>query len=158
MFPVVYTPPMDHLTSITRVMSHASPLQHLQPSSSNRSVTFPSCASDVTKHLVQQVCVSRVCRMSNYSNKHAALGGKLWQSAVARQTLFCLFSKLETSKRDVKWLHAVSGEWFEEIQKKKFKDDPDVRSLVRPPLTFRLKKKTPKGGESEREGGWVLLQ
>ncbi|KAM5180580.1 exophilin-5 [Mantella aurantiaca] len=59
--------------------------------------------------------------------------------------------KLETSKRDVKWLHAVSGEWFEEIQKKKFKNDPDVRSLVRPPLAHRLKKKTPKGdSESSR--------
>ncbi|XP_063807666.1 exophilin-5 [Pseudophryne corroboree] len=55
--------------------------------------------------------------------------------------------KLKSSKRDVKWLHALSGEWFEEIQKKKFKDDTDVRSLVRPPLTH-LGKKTPKG-ESE---------
>ncbi|XP_040282190.1 exophilin-5 [Bufo bufo] len=54
-------------------------------------------------------------------------------------------SKLKSWKRDVKWLHAVSGEWFEEIQKKKFKDDPDVRSLVGPPLNHRLKKKTPKG-------------
>ncbi|XP_018411736.1 PREDICTED: exophilin-5 [Nanorana parkeri] len=60
-------------------------------------------------------------------------------------------SKLGTSKRDVKWLHAVSGEWFEEIQKKKFRDDQDVRNLVRTPLTHRLKKKTPKGDlESSR--------
>ncbi|XP_075054998.1 exophilin-5 [Mixophyes fleayi] len=53
--------------------------------------------------------------------------------------------KLKSSKRDVQWLHVLSGEWFEEIQKKKFKDDTDVRSLVRPPLTHHLKKKTPKG-------------
>ncbi|XP_053312058.1 exophilin-5 [Spea bombifrons] len=55
-------------------------------------------------------------------------------------------SKLQASKRDVKWLHAASGEWFDEIQKKKFKNDPDVRSLVRPPLTHQLKKKPPRGG------------
>ncbi|KAM9319832.1 exophilin-5 [Gastrophryne carolinensis] len=53
-------------------------------------------------------------------------------------------SKLQATKRDVKWLHAMSGEWFGEIQKKKFKDDPDVRTLVKPPLTRHLKKKTPK--------------
>ncbi|KAM8977646.1 exophilin-5 [Pelodytes ibericus] len=57
-------------------------------------------------------------------------------------------SKLQTAKRDVKWLHAVSGEWFEEIQKKKFKNDPDVRNLVKPPLTYRLRKR-PLKGDSE---------
>lgn len=68
--------------------------------------------------------------------------------------IFC-FSKLKSWKRDVKWLHGVSGEWFEAIQKKKFKDDPDVRSLVRPPLTHHLKK-TPEGGESINLGGGGL--
>uniref|UniRef100_A0A8C5PBI1 RabBD domain-containing protein n=1 Tax=Leptobrachium leishanense TaxID=445787 RepID=A0A8C5PBI1_9ANUR len=61
------------------------------------------------------------------------------------------FQQTQSSKRDVKWMHAASGEWFEEIQKKKFKNDPDVRNLVRPSLTRHLRKKPPKGGsESPR--------
>ncbi|KAG9465729.1 hypothetical protein GDO78_017838, partial [Eleutherodactylus coqui] len=64
--------------------------------------------------------------------------------------VFC-FSKLKCWKRkDVKWLHAVSGEWFEEILKKKFKDSPDVRCLVKPPLTHHLKKTPQAEPESSR--------
>ncbi|XP_078513180.1 exophilin-5 [Lissotriton helveticus] len=49
-------------------------------------------------------------------------------------------SKLQNAKRDIKWLHGVTGEWFEEIQRKKFRNDPDVSSIVKQPLTYRLKK------------------
>ncbi|XP_041438622.1 uncharacterized protein LOC121400059 isoform X2 [Xenopus laevis] len=46
--------------------------------------------------------------------------------------------KLQSKKKDGKWLHAASGEWFEEIQKEKYKDERDVRSLVKDPLACRL--------------------
>ncbi|XP_069058415.1 exophilin-5 isoform X2 [Pleurodeles waltl] len=48
-------------------------------------------------------------------------------------------SKLQNAKRDIKWLQGVTGEWFEEIQKKKFRNDTDVSSIVKQPLTYRLK-------------------
>ncbi|XP_030056135.1 exophilin-5 [Microcaecilia unicolor] len=51
-------------------------------------------------------------------------------------------SKLQSTKRDIKWLHGVSGEWFEEIQRKKFRNDPDVSSILRQPLTYRLRRIT----------------
>ncbi|XP_029458332.1 exophilin-5 isoform X2 [Rhinatrema bivittatum] len=49
-------------------------------------------------------------------------------------------SKLQSAKRDIKWLHGVTGEWFEEIQRKKFRNDPDVSSMLKQPLAYKLKK------------------
>eukprot|EP00079_Xenopus_tropicalis_P010276 XP_002934985.1 PREDICTED: exophilin-5 isoform X1 [Xenopus tropicalis] len=51
--------------------------------------------------------------------------------------------KLQGKKKDGKWLHAASGEWFEEIQKEKYKEERDVRSLVRQPLSCRLQETSP---------------
>ncbi|MEE6472800.1 hypothetical protein FKM82_009731 [Ascaphus truei] len=59
-------------------------------------------------------------------------------------------SKLQRTKRDLKWLHGVTGEWFEEIQRKKFKNDPGVWSLLKQPMTYRLKKKSPKDSEDSK--------
>ncbi|XP_069496361.1 exophilin-5 isoform X2 [Ambystoma mexicanum] len=50
-------------------------------------------------------------------------------------------SKLQNAKRDIKWLQGATGEWFEEIQRKKFRNDTDVSSMLKQPLTHRLKKK-----------------
>ncbi|KAM4702090.1 exophilin-5 [Discoglossus pictus] len=53
------------------------------------------------------------------------------------------------TKRDLKWLHGVTGEWFEEIQRKKFKNDPDVRSLLQQPLNVQIKPKNTKEDPEE---------
>ncbi|KAG8452939.1 hypothetical protein GDO86_004659 [Hymenochirus boettgeri] len=58
-------------------------------------------------------------------------------------------SKLQRQATDVRWLRAASGEWFREIQKKKFRNERDVTSLVKCPLTCRLKETKPQV-ESEK--------
>nr|XP_019574276.1 PREDICTED: exophilin-5 isoform X1 [Rhinolophus sinicus] len=49
-------------------------------------------------------------------------------------------SKLQKTKRDIRWLQGVTGEWFEEIQRKKFCNETDVSQMLKQPLTYRLKK------------------
>ncbi|XP_004688909.1 PREDICTED: exophilin-5 [Condylura cristata] len=49
-------------------------------------------------------------------------------------------SKLQKTKRDVRWLQGVTGEWFEEIQRKKFCNETDVSQMLKLPLTYRLRK------------------
>ncbi|KAI5271321.1 Exophilin-5 [Manis pentadactyla] len=49
-------------------------------------------------------------------------------------------SKLQKTKRDIRWLQGVTGEWFEEIQRKKFCNEMDVSQMLKQPLTFRLRK------------------
>ncbi|KAM8814279.1 exophilin-5 [Rhynchonycteris naso] len=49
-------------------------------------------------------------------------------------------SKLQKTKRDIRWLQGVTGEWFEEIQRKKFCDETDVSQMLKQPLTYRLRK------------------
>uniref|UniRef100_A0A673U7D7 Exophilin 5 n=1 Tax=Suricata suricatta TaxID=37032 RepID=A0A673U7D7_SURSU len=48
--------------------------------------------------------------------------------------------KLQTTKRDIRWLQGVTGEWFEEIQRKKFCNETDVSQMFKQPLTYRLRK------------------
>ncbi|XP_036758543.2 exophilin-5 isoform X3 [Manis pentadactyla] len=48
--------------------------------------------------------------------------------------------KLQKTKRDIRWLQGVTGEWFEEIQRKKFCNEMDVSQMLKQPLTFRLRK------------------
>lgn len=47
-------------------------------------------------------------------------------------------SKLQKTKRDIRWLQGATGEWFEEIQRKKFCNETDVSQMLKPPLTYRL--------------------
>ncbi|XP_021494354.1 exophilin-5 isoform X1 [Meriones unguiculatus] len=49
-------------------------------------------------------------------------------------------SKLQKTKRDIRWLQGATGEWFEEVQRKKFCNEADVNQMLKPPLTFRLQK------------------
>ncbi|XP_006899110.1 PREDICTED: exophilin-5 [Elephantulus edwardii] len=49
-------------------------------------------------------------------------------------------SKLQKTKRDIRWLQGVTGEWFEEIQRKKFCNETDVSQMLKPPLTYRLQR------------------
>lgn len=49
-------------------------------------------------------------------------------------------SKLQKTKRDIRWLQGATGEWFEEIQRKKFCNETDVNQMLKPPLTYRLQK------------------
>ncbi|XP_006151022.1 exophilin-5 isoform X1 [Tupaia chinensis] len=53
-------------------------------------------------------------------------------------------SKLQKTKRDIRWLQGVTGEWFEEIQRKKFCNETDVSQMLKPPLTYRLTKEMAK--------------
>ncbi|XP_042538642.1 exophilin-5-like [Dipodomys spectabilis] len=48
--------------------------------------------------------------------------------------------KLQKTKRDIRWLQGVTGEWFEEIQRKKFCNETDVSQMLKQPLTYRLRK------------------
>ncbi|CAH6867855.1 Exph5 [Phodopus roborovskii] len=48
--------------------------------------------------------------------------------------------KLQKTKRDIRWLQGATGEWFEEIQRKKFCNETDVSQMLKPPLTYRLRK------------------
>ncbi|XP_006834024.1 PREDICTED: exophilin-5 [Chrysochloris asiatica] len=47
-------------------------------------------------------------------------------------------SKLQKTKRDIRWLQGVTGEWFEEIQRKRFCDETDISQMLKQPLTYRL--------------------
>nr|KAF6437547.1 exophilin 5 [Molossus molossus] len=49
-------------------------------------------------------------------------------------------SKLQKTKRNSRWLQGVTGEWFEEIQRKKFCNETDVSQMLKQPLTYRLRK------------------
>ncbi|XP_039601551.1 uncharacterized protein zmp:0000000991 [Polypterus senegalus] len=50
-------------------------------------------------------------------------------------------SKLQHAKKDLKWLHGVTGQWFEEIQKKKLKKDGH-QSIVTQSHSPAFKKKS----------------
>ncbi|XP_032636090.1 exophilin-5-like isoform X1 [Chelonoidis abingdonii] len=49
-------------------------------------------------------------------------------------------SKLQKKKRDVTGLQGVTGEWFEEIQRKKFQNEIDVNRMLKRPLAHWLRK------------------
>uniref|UniRef100_A0A8C8S7X7 Exophilin 5 n=1 Tax=Pelusios castaneus TaxID=367368 RepID=A0A8C8S7X7_9SAUR len=49
-------------------------------------------------------------------------------------------SKLQKKKQEVTGLQGVTGEWFEEIQKKKFQNDSDVSRMLKRPLAHWLGK------------------
>ncbi|XP_075403930.1 exophilin-5 [Tenrec ecaudatus] len=49
-------------------------------------------------------------------------------------------SKLQKTKRNIRWLQGVTGEWFEEIQRKKFCNETDVGRMLKQPLTCRLRR------------------
>lgn len=59
------------------------------------------------------------------------------------------FSKLQKTKRDIRWLQGVTGEWFEEIQRKKFCNEMDVSQMLKQPLTYRLRKGMAENGEKK---------
>ena len=67
--------------------------------------------------------------------------------------LFCFVfcSKLQKTKRDIRWLQGATGEWFEEIQRKKFCNETDVNQMLKPPLTYRLQKGMAKNGENKNK-------
>nr|XP_014971108.2 exophilin-5 isoform X3 [Macaca mulatta] len=58
-------------------------------------------------------------------------------------------SKLQKTKRDIRWLQGVTGEWFEEIQRKKFCNETDVSQMLKQPLTYRLRKEMAKNDPIE---------
>ncbi|XP_028639448.1 exophilin-5 [Grammomys surdaster] len=58
-------------------------------------------------------------------------------------------SKLQKTKRDIRWLQGATGEWFEEIQRKKFCNETDVNQMLKPPLTYRLQKGMAKNDSME---------
>ncbi|XP_007934767.1 exophilin-5 [Orycteropus afer afer] len=58
-------------------------------------------------------------------------------------------SKLQKTKRDIRWLQGVTGEWFEEIQRKKFCNETDVSQMIKQPLTYRLRKEMAKNDPVE---------
>ncbi|XP_034614719.1 protein O-glucosyltransferase 3 isoform X1 [Trachemys scripta elegans] len=49
-------------------------------------------------------------------------------------------SKLQKKKQDVTGLQGVTGEWFEEIQRKKFRNEIDVNRMLKRPLAHWLRK------------------
>lgn len=64
-------------------------------------------------------------------------------------TFLFYFSKLQKTKRDIRWLQGVTGEWFEEIQRKKFCNEADVSQMLKQPLTYRLRKGMAENGEKK---------
>nr|XP_012629191.1 exophilin-5 isoform X1 [Microcebus murinus] len=60
-------------------------------------------------------------------------------------------SKLQKTKRDIRWLQGVTGEWFEEIQRKKFCNETDVSQMLKQPLTYRLRKEMAKNDPIESQ-------
>lgn len=58
-------------------------------------------------------------------------------------------SKLQKTKRDIRWLQGVTGEWFEEIQRKKFCNETDVSQMLKQPLKYRLRKEMAKNDPME---------
>uniref|UniRef100_A0A8C0G348 Exophilin 5 n=1 Tax=Chelonoidis abingdonii TaxID=106734 RepID=A0A8C0G348_CHEAB len=69
-------------------------------------------------------------------------------------------SKLQKKKRDVTGLQGVTGEWFEEIQRKKFQNEIDVNRMLKRPLAHWLRKTSRNGELSGLEGtsGGHLVQ
>ncbi|KAF6103246.1 exophilin 5 [Phyllostomus discolor] len=67
----------------------------------------------------------------------ASLSDQMWHQLGFRKLLYF---KLQKTKRDIRWLQGVTGEWFEEIQRKKFCNETDVSQMLKQPLTYRLKK------------------
>ncbi|XP_023410539.2 exophilin-5 isoform X2 [Loxodonta africana] len=59
------------------------------------------------------------------------------------------FSKLQKTKRDSRWLQGVTGEWFEEIQRKKFCNETDVSQMLKQPLMCRLSREMAKNDPVE---------
>ncbi|XP_072849765.2 exophilin-5 isoform X4 [Pogona vitticeps] len=49
-------------------------------------------------------------------------------------------SKLDKKKEEATGLPGVNGEWFEEIQKRKFQNDSDASRMFKQPLAHRLRK------------------
>ncbi|XP_043360165.1 exophilin-5 isoform X2 [Dermochelys coriacea] len=49
-------------------------------------------------------------------------------------------SKLQKKKQDVTGLQGVTGEWFEEIQRKKFLNETDANRMLKRPLAHWLRK------------------
>ncbi|XP_066477338.1 exophilin-5 [Tiliqua scincoides] len=49
-------------------------------------------------------------------------------------------SKLYKKKQDALGLPGVTGEWFEDIQRRKFRNDTDVGTMLKQPLAHRLRK------------------
>ena len=43
----------------------------------------------------------------------------------------------------------MTGEWFEEIQRKKFCNETDVNQMLKQPLTYRLRKGMAENGEKK---------
>ncbi|XP_041626253.1 exophilin-5 isoform X1 [Vulpes lagopus] len=60
-------------------------------------------------------------------------------------------SKLQNTKRDIRWLQGVTGEWFEEIQRKKFCNETDVSQMLKQPLTYRLRKTMAENDSTESQ-------
>ncbi|KAM6172136.1 exophilin-5 isoform 2-T2 [Erethizon dorsatum] len=58
-------------------------------------------------------------------------------------------SKLQKTKRDIRWLQGVTGEWFEEIQRKRFCDETDVSQMFKQPLMYRLREEMAKNDPVE---------
>lgn len=52
--------------------------------------------------------------------------------------LFFLSRKLLERKKSEGGLQGVTGEWFEEIQRKKFQNNIDVNTMLKPPLEHQL--------------------
>uniref|UniRef100_G1NQH1 Exophilin 5 n=1 Tax=Meleagris gallopavo TaxID=9103 RepID=G1NQH1_MELGA len=53
--------------------------------------------------------------------------------------LFSLSRKLLEKKKSEAGLQGVTGEWFEEIQRKKFQNNIDVNTMLKPPLEHQLR-------------------
>lgn len=57
------------------------------------------------------------------------------------------FRNLQHAKKDLKWLKGVTGQWFEDTKKKKYKNEADVSDLLKQPLSLKVKNNT-RAGES----------
>ncbi|MGH0130489.1 UNVERIFIED_CONTAM: hypothetical protein FKN15_042358 [Acipenser sinensis] len=53
-----------------------------------------------------------------------------------------LVQNLQHVKKDLKWLKGVTGQWFEDTKKKKYKNKADVSDLLKQPLSLKVKKNT----------------
>ncbi|XP_058884372.1 uncharacterized protein LOC131737707 [Acipenser ruthenus] len=49
---------------------------------------------------------------------------------------------LQHAKKDLKWLKGVTGQWFEDTKKKKYKNEADVSDLLKQPLSLKVKNNT----------------
>ncbi|XP_015196603.2 uncharacterized protein [Lepisosteus oculatus] len=50
-------------------------------------------------------------------------------------------SQLEHTRRDLRWLRGVTGQWFEEIKKAKYKNESNVNNLLQQSLRVKDRKK-----------------